>query len=433
MAPSDVVVPARPPVNETRLPHNGLPTVTPPPGPPSGGYPNGTKPEHHWSRRPQVLAALVAAIVVLAATVTAVVLNAGTGGDRPEAVAGSVAQTTAASPPASPSASSSGIQCAAGTITGAGSTTQKNAVDEWVKTYQSACGDATVNYQVIGSAAGRQQFVDQQVSFAGSDSALKDDQKTAADARCVGGAATDLPMAISAIAIAFNVPGVDTLRLAPATLARIFSGASISWNDPAVAADNPNAALPDLPILSVHRSDGSGTTDRFTSFLKGASGNTWAFDSGSDWKAPGGQGSKGSDGVTATVQSTVGAIGYVELSYAENAGLSTAQVQNAAGEFVAVSTDGASKGASTAKIADGDDLVLTMDYTTATPDAYPVYVVTYEITCTKGLPSADAALVKSFLAYTASTEGQDAVSDLGYAPLPTNLASRVQAVIATLS
>jgi phosphate transport system substrate-binding protein len=183
----------------------------------------------------------------------------------------------------------------------------------------------------------------------------------------------------------------------------------------------------------VHRSDGSGTTDNFTKFLKGTGGADWTYDSGSDWKAPGGQGSKGSDGVTSTVKSTAGAIGYAELSYAENAGLSTAKVKNAAGEFVAVSTDAASKGLSTAKLGTGDDLKLTFDYSTATPGAYPVYLVTYEITCSKGLSADKAALVKSFLTYTASAGGQSAIVGLGYAPLPDSVATRVRSVVSSIS
>ena len=136
---------------------------------------------------------------------------------------------------------------------------------------------------------------------------------------------------------------------------------------------------------------------------------------------------------TSTVKSTPNSIGYAELSYAENAELSTAKVKNANGEFVEVSTDAASLGLSTAKVAEGDDLKLTFDYATATPGAYPIYLVTYEITCTSGLPADQAALVKSFLTYTASKEGQAAISEVGYAPLPDSVATRVRAVVAKLA
>nr|WP_157892248.1 MULTISPECIES: phosphate ABC transporter substrate-binding protein PstS [Frankia] len=332
-----------------------------------------------------------------------------------------------------PSTSAAAISCAKGSITGSGSSAQKNAIDEWVKAYQNACSGATINYQSTGSSTGRQQFISKQVAFAGSDSALKDQQKTDADARCTGGAAVDLPMAVGPVALMYHVSGVNGLQLSAQTLAKIFAGKITKWNDPAIKAENSAASLPDATIASVHRSDGSGTTDNFTKFLKGAGGADWTFDSGSDWKAPGGQGAKGSDGVTSTVKSTENSIGYAELSYAENAGLSTVKVKNAAGEYIEPSTDGASLGLSTAKVADGDDLKLTFDYTTATKGAYPVYLVTYEIACTKGLSADQAALVKSFLTYTASDAAQSSIGDLGYAPLPDAVATKVRAVVAKLA
>jgi phosphate transport system substrate-binding protein len=333
----------------------------------------------------------------------------------------------------SPSASASAIACAKGSITGSGSSAQKNAVDEWVKAYQSACTGATINYQSTGSSTGRQQFIGKQVSFAGSDSALKEQQKTDADKRCAPGTAVDLPMAVGPVSLMYNISGVKDLQLSGETLAKIFAGKITKWDDPAIKAENASASLPSATIATVHRSDGSGTTDNFTKFLKAVGGADWTFDSGSDWKAPGGQGAKGSDGVTSTVKSTENSIGYAELSYAENAGLSTVKVKNAAGEYVAASTEGASLGLSAAKIAEGDDLKLTFDYTTATKGAYPVYLVTYEIACTRGLPADQAALVKSFLTYTASDAAQKAIGDLGYAPLPDAVATKVRAVVATLS
>jgi len=339
------------------------------------------------------------------------------------------------STPASGSASAGGasaINCATGSISGGGSSAQKNAMDEWIKAYQDACSGTTVAYASSSSGTGRQAFIDKQVDFAGSDSAIKDAQKTAAAARCTGGEVVDIPMVVGPIAVVYNISGVSDLKLSPGTVAKIFSGAITKWNDPAIKADNGSASLPDTTIASVHRSDSSGTTDNFTKFLAGAGGSDWTFGNGSDWKATGGQGSKGSDGIASTVKSTPGAIGYVELSYAENSGLSTAQLKNAAGEFVKVSTDGASKGVSTATAAAGSDLVLTFDYKTAVPGAYPAYLVSYEIVCTKGLDAAKGALVKSFLTYTSSEAGQASISDLGYAPLPSSVASKVTTVVGSL-
>jgi phosphate transport system substrate-binding protein len=310
-------------------------------------------------------------------------------------------------------------------------------MDEWIEVYEEACPGTKIDYRPVGSSTGRQQFIDGRTSFGGSDSALEEqgDQKAKANAnaRCAGGEAVDLPMVIGPVAVVYNLPGIDGLRLSPSNLAKIFSGAIASWNDPAIAADNTGAALPDAAIISVHRSDGSGTTDNFTKFLGGAAGSEWSFGSGSGWKAPGGQGAEGSEGVTSTVKSTPHSIGYVELAYAANARLHTARVKNAAGEFVDVGANAASIGVGSAKIGEGDELKLTFDYTTATSGAYPIYLVTYEIACTKGLPADQAALVKAFLAYTASKAGQDAISDLGHAPLPNAVAERVRGVVAKLA
>ncbi|MCK9904058.1 phosphate ABC transporter substrate-binding protein PstS [Frankia sp. Cpl3] len=330
-------------------------------------------------------------------------------------------------------ATASAIECAEGSITGSGSSAQKNAMDEWISAYQDECSGATINYQSSSSSTGRQQFIEGQVTFAGSDSALKEQQKTDADARCTGGVAADLPMVVGPIALIYNLEGVDELKLSPSAIAKIFSGAITKWNDPAIVADNSGADLPDAPIQAVHRSDGSGTTDNFTKFLKGAAEADWTFEGGSDWSAPGGQGAKGSDGVTSTVKGTANSIGYVELSYAENASLSTALVGNAADEFIAPSTEAASLGISTAKVAEGDDLKLTFDYATATKGAYPIYLASYEIVCTAGTAADAAPLLKSFLTYTVSEAGQAAIADLGYAPLPDTIAEKVRAVVAKLA
>ncbi len=349
------------------------------------------------------------------------------------AACGSDNNNEVTTPGAAGGSTTSAISCATGSITASGSSAQKNAIDEWVKKYQQACAGSSINYQSVGSSAGRQAFIDGQTAFAGSDSAIKDDQATSAAKRCTGGQLVNLPMVAGPVAVIYNLSGVKDLQLSASTLAKIYSGSITKWNDPAIGADNPGASLPDTAISSVHRSDGSGTTDNFTKYLAGAAKSDWTYGSGSDWKAPGGQGSKGSDGVTQTVKSTPGAIGYVELSYAENSALPTAKIKNGAGEYVVVSTDAASKGLSTAKIAEGDNLTLTFDYTATTSGAYPIYLVTYEITCTKGLPAGQAALVKSFLTYTSSKDGQAAIASLGYSPLPSELQSRVSSVTATIS
>jgi phosphate transport system substrate-binding protein len=338
------------------------------------------------------------------------------------------------SPSASGSAGGSDITCATGTVNAAGSSAQKNAIAEWTKNYQQQCAGSTVNYDPSGSGAGIQAFIAGTANFAGSDSALKDTEQPQADAKCPSGAAIHLPMVIGPIAVAYNLQGVDGLQLKPATLAQIFAGKITKWNDPAIKADNGSANLPDTTIQTVHRSDSSGTSDNFTAFLSATAESDWTFGKAKEWKAPGGTGAKGSDGVASIVKGAQGSIGYMELSFAENSGLQMAKVANGSGEFVELSADSAGKTIGTAEQAgSGDDLKLKIDYATKTAGAYPIVLVTYEIVCSKGLAADKLALVKGFLGYAASVPGQGSLGELGYAPLPDELRTKVASAVTSLS
>ncbi|MGH3391496.1 MAG: phosphate ABC transporter substrate-binding protein PstS [Actinomadura sp.] len=340
---------------------------------------------------------------------------------------------TGASGGASAPASGS-INCAKGTVNAAGSSAQKNAVAEWTKAYSQACAGSNLNYNPSGSGAGIQAFLQNQVAFAGSDSALDEEEAATAKQRCQGNNALNLPMVVGPVAVAFNVNGLDDLQLTPTTLAGIFMGKVTKWNAPEIAKDNPGAQLPDTAIKTVHRADESGTTDNFTAFLKATAPDVFTVEPDKKWNAPGGQGAPKSDGVTTVVKQTDGSIGYVEMSFAENAGLKTAKVANGSGEFVALSADSASKALEGAKVVGaGNDLAMEIDYATKTAGAYPIVLVTYEIACEKGLPAEQAAFVKSFLTYTASEDGQKALVDLGYAPLPATVATKVRTAVQALS
>ena len=324
--------------------------------------------------------------------------------------------------------------CVKATVNAAGSSAQANAVTEWIKGYQSSCAGANLNYNPSGSGAGVQSFISGQVAFAGSDSALKPEEVGPATQRCQGNNALDLPMVVGPIAVAYNVKGVSDLNLSPKTIASIFAGKITKWNDPAIKKDNPNATLPATPVKSVHRSDESGTTDNFTKFLTATAPDIWKFEGGKKWTAPGGQGGAHSDGVTTVVKQTDGAIGYIEMSFATQAKLSTAKVANGTGDFVALSTDSASKALEGAKVTgSGNDLAMKIDYATKTPGAYPIVLVTYEIACEKGLPSEQGNFVKSFLTYTSSSAGQGVLSGLGYAPLPPAVLTKVQSAVKALA
>ncbi|MBO3746490.1 phosphate ABC transporter substrate-binding protein PstS [Streptosporangiaceae bacterium NEAU-GS5] len=333
-------------------------------------------------------------------------------------------------------ASSSGSAAGgAKTINAAGSSAQANAIAEWKKGYQSAHSDVTINYQPSGSGAGVQAFIAGTVSFAGSDSALDDakGEPAQANARCKTGNAINLPMVVGPVAVVYNLPEVQDLQLKPATIAGIFSSKITKWDDPAIKADNPNAKLPSDAIQAFHRSDESGTSANFTKFLQATGG--WPYEPAKAWPAEaGGQGSKGSDQVAASVKSTEYGIGYVELSFATNSQLQTAKVANGSGEFVALSPESASKTVEAAQVVGtGNDLKLKIDYATSAAGAYPIVLVTYEITCEKGLPSDQATLVKDFLTYTSSSQGQAALTSIGYAPIPDSLLTKVQTAVQAIT
>jgi phosphate transport system substrate-binding protein len=336
---------------------------------------------------------------------------------------------------ASSTGSTSGIACVSGTLNASGSSAQANAMTQWIKDYQTACPDTTINYGAVGSGQGITDFVNGQTAFAGSDSALNPDkgEPEKAAARCNGGQAVDLPMVAGPIAVVFNVSGVSDLTLTPAVLAKIFSGSVTTWNDPAIAELNPGVTLPSDTITTVHRSDSSGTSDNFTKYLAAAAESDWTYDHGKQWAAPGGQGAKGSDGVATAVKNTPNTISYVEYSYATQNNLSYAKIDNGSGA-VELTSEAVGKAVAAATITGtGDDLALKLDYATKAAGAYPILLVTYEITCTAGLDSDQAALTKSFLTYTVSDEGQAKLTELGYAPLPDEIQSQVQAVVAKIS
>ncbi|MQA77834.1 MAG: phosphate ABC transporter substrate-binding protein PstS [Streptosporangiales bacterium] len=330
--------------------------------------------------------------------------------------------------------SASAADCAEGSLNASGSSAQANAMTEWVKAYQASCSGATINYQSNGSGAGVEQFIQGNTGFAGSDSALKEDETPKATERCEGNTPINLPMVVGPISVVYKLEGVDNLQLSPETLAKIFANKVKKWNDPAIKKDNPDATLPATPIQTFHRSDSSGTTDNFTKYLSSAASKDWTFENDKVWKAPGGQGSKGSEGIASSLKDTEGAISYVELSYAENSELSQAKVKNAAGEFVELTGESAAATVASAKVVgSGNDLALEIDYNTKAAEAYPIVLVTYEITCEKGLPADQVDLVKGFLTYASSQKGQDSLSDLGYAPLPDEVAGKVRQAVKAIA
>ncbi|WP_405960903.1 phosphate ABC transporter substrate-binding protein PstS [Streptomyces sp. NBC_00024] len=335
----------------------------------------------------------------------------------------------------STASANSSIDCgdAKGQLLADGSSAQKNAIDAWVKQYQSTCKSVVINYKGSGSGAGITAFTQGQVAFAGSDSALKPEEVTASKETCSGGQGIDLPMVGGPIAVGYNVPGVDSLVLDAKTLALIFDSKITNWNDKAIAALNPDAELPDLKIQAFHRSDESGTTDNFTKYLIAAAPDSWKYEGGKAWQAKGGQSAQGSSGVAQGVKETKGAISYMELSYAKD-GISTVDVKTGAAEPVKATVENATKAISEAQVVGtGKDLALKLNYEPTAEGAYPITLVTYEIVCDKGNKAETLPATKSFLTYVASEDGQALLSEAGYAPMPEEIITKVRTTISELS
>jgi phosphate transport system substrate-binding protein len=316
-----------------------------------------------------------------------------------------------------------------GTLNGAGSSAQQAAQAAWKAGFQSANSGVTVNYDPSGSGAGVEQFLAGAVKFAGSDSYLTDDQLASSKKPCNGQTALEVPDYISPIALVYNLPGVDKLQLSPDTAAKIFAGKITTWNDAAIKADNPGAKLPSTKITSVHRSDDSGTTANFTDYLHQTAGSTWTADAAQTWPFKSGEGANGTSGVVEAVKNGKGAIGYADASQAGDLGKASIKVGSS---FVAPEAAAAAKTADLSKPVSGrasNDLALTVNRTTTEAGAYPLVLVSYAIACPTYSDKSTANLVKGYLGYVTSTEGQQAAGKAaGSAPLSDTLSSKASAV-----
>ncbi|WP_405389499.1 phosphate ABC transporter substrate-binding protein PstS [Streptomyces sp. NBC_01102] len=334
------------------------------------------------------------------------------------------------------SAAASDIKCdgAEGQLLASGSSAQKNAMDLWVKNYMAACSGVEINYKSSSSGEGIIAFNQGTVGFAGSDSALKPEEVADSKKICKTGQGINLPMVGGPIAIGFHLEGVDSLTLDASTLAKIFDNKIKKWNDPAIAALNDGAKLPDKAIQAFHRSEDSGTTQNLGKYLGAAAAKDWKYEAEKKWPAPGGQAASGSSGVAAQVKQVDGSIGYFELSYASSQSITTVDINTGGAAPVKATSENASKAIAAAKVVGtGKDLALELDYTTKAEGAYPLVLVTYEVACDTGNKADSLGTVKSFLTYTASEEGQKVLTDAGYAPIPAEINAKVRETIAGLS
>jgi phosphate transport system substrate-binding protein len=331
----------------------------------------------------------------------------------------------------STSSGSGGTAKQGGSLNGAGATFPQPVYNEWAARFKQKTG-TTVNYQGIGSGGGVAQFTAGTVDFGATDSALKDDELAAASKKSP---ALDIPTVFGAVTASYNVQGVDKgLKLDGKTLADIFLGKVKKWNDPAIAGQNSGVSLPGTDITICHRSDESGTTKLFTTFLAAYS-PAWKNGPGVDKtvKWPTGTGAKGNDGVAACVKQNDGSIGYVEEAYALQNNFTYANLKNKAGNYVEPTLQSTS--------AAGDGLTVPADLRFSAidspgPQAYPIasatFLLVHEDPCKGGLSAGKAKLLKSWLDY-ALGEGQQIAPEIQYAPLPAAILSKAKAKVAGLT
>jgi phosphate transport system substrate-binding protein len=312
-----------------------------------------------------------------------------------------------------------------GTLVGSGSTFQKAFLDEAIAGLAEEAPDLSIQYGGGGSGKGRTDLQTKLVDYAGTDGTVKAEDVPL----YTGGDFIYIPTVIAPITVSYNLSGVDTLQLSPVTLAGIFQQTITKWNDPAIAADNPDATLPDSDIVTVHRSDASGTTQNFTHFLDNAVGaessGEWtlgAFQDPTVWP-DGGQAGDGNGGVAQIISTTDGAIGYVDLSDAKSAGLSFASIQNKAGNFIEPTLEATSAAAENVEIA--DDLTFFLGWADG-DDSYPIAAQTWILVYTKQADAEHATNLKGFLTYLL-TEGQTLAPTIDYAPLPASLVAKALA------
>lgn len=327
------------------------------------------------------------------------------------------------------------VSTLAGSLVGAGASSQGSAQEAWIAAFQTANPDVTITYDPSGSGAGRETFIAGGSNFAGSDSYLKDEELEGTFAACVAGTLPfEVPAYISPIAVIFNIDGVDELNLDAATIAAIFKGTITKWNDPAIVALNKDAKLPDAAITAVHRSDDSGTTKNFSDYLLQNAPEIWDIEKAEDpFPYATGEGAQGTSGVVDAVKNGSGTIGYADASKAGDLGIAKIKVGN---EFVAYTPEAAAAlvaGGKAVEGRDATDMAVKIDRTTTNPEEYPIALVSYLIGCNEYQDAKAAELVKAYFSYILSEQGQlDAQANAGSAPLSRDVADKALAIVAAV-
>jgi len=309
-------------------------------------------------------------------------------------------------------------------LQGAGASFPAPLYQKWFKTYSSAHPNVQVDYQSVGSGSGVKSFMDKTVDFAASDAAMKPE-----DMAKVDGGVQLLPMTAGSIVLAYNLKDVPNLRLSREAYGGIFSGKVTKWSDPLIAKANPGIKLPDQPVNVIVRADGSGTTYVFTKHLSAISPAFQAavgVNNMPNW--PVGTRSKGNEGVTASILTTPGAIGYVEYGYAHSQNLPMATLENKSGNYVAATTESAEAALASAQMP-ADFIAWVSD--PEGKDAYPIVTFTWMVLYKKYDNKEKLDALKGLVDYSL-TDGQKESEALGYVPLPPEVASKAKAAVDNL-
>ena len=317
-----------------------------------------------------------------------------------------------------------GVAAHATDLTGAGATFPYPIYTKWFADYKKVDPSANFNYQAIGSGGGQKQITEQTVDFGASDGPMSDESLAKAPGKIL-----HVPTVAGAVAITYNLPGVNDLKLDGPTLADIYLGKITKWNDPAIAKLNGGTKLPPTPIAVAHRADGSGTSYIFTDYLSSVSPE-WKTKVGKNTtvKWPAGIGGKGNDGVAGLVKQANGAIGYVELIYALQIKLPTAELKNADGVYVKPTLEGITAAMQTATIP--DDFRFSM-VNAPGKESYPISGATWLLVYQDQKDATKGKALVSFLKW-ALTDGEKEVTQLDYAPLPEAVQKKVLAEIDTI-
>ncbi|HJS83386.1 MAG TPA: phosphate ABC transporter substrate-binding protein PstS [Nitrososphaera sp.] len=325
------------------------------------------------------------------------------------------------------------------TINGAGATFPYPLIDTWRVEYQQVNPDIDINYQSIGSGGGVKQFTEKTVDFGASDAPLTESERNA-----LSGAAMHIPETIGSVVVAYNIPGFEQkgLKLTGPIIADIFSGKIDRWDDPAIKELNPDASLPSQNIVVVHRSDGSGTTFVWTSYLSAVS-QEWegSVGAGKSVQWPTGIGAPGNEGVASAVKSTPGSIGYVELAYSLTTGMNYGFIQNKEGNFIepTLESTSAAVGTSAARLPAGDESWQNVSILDAAgEESYPIasfsYLLLYkELKTNPQIDSMEKAKALLEFVNWAITDGQQFADDLDYVPLPDEVIRLNQETLASIT